>query len=384
MRVCLIYDCLFPYTIGGGERWYASLARRLAREGHEVTYLTLRQWERGERADAGPGVRVIAVGPRMDLYRGGRRRILPPLVFGAGVLWHMLRRGRRYDVVHTSSFPYFSLLALAVARRRRRFALVVDWFEVWTADYWCEYVGRVAGRVGWLVQRGCAAIPQRALCLAHKHAARLRSEGLRSEPVVIRRGLYEPPRRPSPRRAEPLIVFAGRLIPEKRAVAVVPAVVRAQAHVPALRAVIFGDGPERASVQAAIASAGAGASIRAPGFVAEAELDDTLSRALCLVLPSRREGLGTVVMEAASLGVPSVVVEGPDNGSTELIEPGRNGFIAPSASPEDLCAAFLAVHAGGERLRASTHEWYRRHAHELSLEGSIERVLELYSTAGLR
>src|SRR6202162_5956120 len=98
MRVCVVYDCLFPYTIGGGERWYRSLAERLAAEGHEVSYLTLRQWDRG--ADPGvAGVDVRAVGPRMQLYSApGRRRILPPLVFGAGVMGHLLAHGRRYDV----------------------------------------------------------------------------------------------------------------------------------------------------------------------------------------------------------------------------------------------------------------------------------------------
>ena len=111
MRVCLIYDCLFPYTVGGAERWYRNLAERLAAEGHDVSYLTLRQWDSG--VDPGlPGVNVRAVGPRMALYAGpGRRRILPPILFGAGVLWHLLWHGRRFEVVHTASFPYFSLLA---------------------------------------------------------------------------------------------------------------------------------------------------------------------------------------------------------------------------------------------------------------------------------
>ena len=58
MRVCLVYDCLFPHTVGGAERWYRSLAERLAADGHEVTYLTLRQWERDE-PPAIPGVRVV-------------------------------------------------------------------------------------------------------------------------------------------------------------------------------------------------------------------------------------------------------------------------------------------------------------------------------------
>src|SRR3954463_2343005 len=150
MRICLVYDCLFPHTVGGAERWYRNVGERLAADGHEVTYLTLRQWERSEPPHV-PGVRVVAVGPRMALYDGeGKRRILPPLIFGAGVLWHLLRRGRRYDVLHTASFPYFSLLAAALARPLARYRLVCDWHEVWSHEYWREYLGALGG-VGWTV-----------------------------------------------------------------------------------------------------------------------------------------------------------------------------------------------------------------------------------------
>ncbi len=50
MRICILYDCLFPHTVGGAERWYRSLAGRLAADGHDVTYLTLRQWDERRRA----------------------------------------------------------------------------------------------------------------------------------------------------------------------------------------------------------------------------------------------------------------------------------------------------------------------------------------------
>src|SRR2546421_5326489 len=150
MRVAIVYDCLFPYTVGGAERWYRNLAERLAADGHEVTYLPLRQWARHERTDV-PGVRVVAVGPRLALYtRSGRRKTWPPVVFGLGVLGHLLVRGRRYDVVHAASFPYFSLLAAGLVRRLGGgFRLVVDWHEVWTRDYWREYLGSAAGTLGW-------------------------------------------------------------------------------------------------------------------------------------------------------------------------------------------------------------------------------------------
>src|SRR6516164_1805646 len=189
MRICIVYDCLYPHTVGGAERWYRNLSERLAAEGHEVTYVTLRQWEPGE--DPGVrGVRVVAVGPRLELYTGGRRRIGPPVVFGLGVLRHLLRNGRRYDVVHTASFPYFSLLAAGLLRRRCGFRLVVDWHELWSRDYWREYLGAVGGSIGYRVQRLCLQIPQRAFCFSRLYERRLRDEGVRG-PVVVLEGEFE-------------------------------------------------------------------------------------------------------------------------------------------------------------------------------------------------
>ncbi len=77
MRICIVYDCLYPYTIGGGERWYRNLAEHLAEAGHEVTYLTLRQWPRGERLNLDERVRVVTAGPRMALYTIGRAAAHP-------------------------------------------------------------------------------------------------------------------------------------------------------------------------------------------------------------------------------------------------------------------------------------------------------------------
>ena len=380
MRICLVYDCLFPHTVGGAERWYRNLGERLAADGHEVTYLTLRQWDRG--ADPGvAGVDVRAVGPRMALYvsdASGRRRILPPLVFGLGVLWHLLLRGRRYDAVHTASFPYFSLLAAALAKPLHRYAIVVDWHEVWSAAYWRAYLGRVGGAVGALVQRLCARVPQRAFCFSRLHAARLRGEGLRGEPTVLTGeyvGSLDPP---VPAPARPVVVFAGRHIPEKRVPALLPALARARAAASELRAELYGDGPERPRVLAEIERLGLGDVVDAPGFVAHAEVEEALRTALCMVLPSAREGYGLVVVEAAACGTPCVVVTGEDNAATELVDEGENGFVARDASPAALAEAILRVRDGGPDLRSRTAAWFGRNAERLSLEHSLETVLAAY------
>ena len=377
MRVCLVYDCLFPHTVGGGERWYRSLAERLVADGHEVTYLTLRQWDRG--TDPGvEGIDVRIVGPRMALYVEGRRRILPPLGFGAGVLWHLLRHGGRYDVVHTAAFPYFSLLAAAAVRPLRRYRLVVDWFEVWSRAYWRDYLGRRGGAVGALVQRLCARVPQHAFCFSRMHAARLREEGLRSEPTVLT-GLYVGDLdAPEPAPARPVVVFAGRHIPEKRVPAIVPALARARERAPQLRAEIFGDGPERELVLAEIERHGLGDAVAAPGFVAHERIHEAMRTALCMVLPSSREGYGLVVVEAAARATPSIVVAGGDNAATELVEEGENGTVAASASPRDLADAILRVHDAGPPLREATAGWFARNGERLSLEHSLATVLRAY------
>jgi glycosyltransferase involved in cell wall biosynthesis len=380
MRVCVVYDCLYPHTVGGAERWYRDLAERLAAEGHDVTYVTLRQWKRGERAQIDPRVRVVTAGPRMALYTAsGRRRTLPPLVFGLGVLVHLLRHGRRYDVVHTCSFPYFSLLAAGAVRRLMPFGLVVDWFEVWSDSYWRDYLGTVGGRVGALVQRLCARVPQRAICFSQLHAARLRAAGLRG-PVTVLRGLYAGSTEPAkPHPAEPIVLFAARLIPEKQVTLAVAAMALAVQRVEGLRGEFLGGGPERAALEEAIAEHGLQGVVTARGFAASETLDEEMRRALCMLVTSRREGYGLVVVEAAARATPSVVVAGEDNAATELILNGVNGVIAEHADPETIAAAIVRVHKAGIVARESTARWFAENAEQLSLESSLRKVLEIYS-----
>ena len=120
-------------------------------------------------------------------------------------------------------------------------------------------------------------------------------------------------------------------------------------------------------------------SISVPGFVSAEAVEQAIQRAMCLVLPSRREGYGLVVIEAAAHGTPSVVVADPDNAAVELVTEGVNGFIAPSASPDDLAAAIVRVHHAGPSLRESTAAWFTRNADLLSLERSLQIALSLYS-----
>ena len=375
MQICLVYDCLYPYTVGGGERWYRALAERLAADGFEVTYLTLRQWEPGEEPEIA-GVRVAAVGPRMELYVEGRRRIGPAIRFGWGVFRHLLRNGRRYDVVHCASTPFFALIGAGLARRGR-YRLLVDWIEVWTRSYWREYLGRLKGTIAWAIQRFSTRFGERAFTFARLHERRLRAEGFRGPIDVI--GVYSGPLdSPEPAEAEPVVVFVGRHIPEKGVLALPEALRLARDELPKLRGEILGDGPLREDVERRVRETGLADAVSVPGFVGEKEVRSAVRRALCLALPSTREGYGLVVIEAASLGTPSVVVNHPDNAALELVEDGVNGVVAASGEPGELAAAFLRVSNGGQALRESTAEWFEQNGRRLSLEPSLETVVAAY------
>jgi glycosyltransferase involved in cell wall biosynthesis len=175
-----------------------------------------------------------------------------------------------------------------------------------------------------------------------------------------------------------VVVFAGRHIPEKGVLAVVPAVARARRDIPGLRGLILGDGPDRARVEEQIEAHSLAGSVEAPGFVDADRVDRAVRDALCLVLPSRREGYGLVVVEAAARATPSIVVAGPDNAATELVDDGVNGYIAASASADDLGAAIVRAYRSGFALRETTAAWFERNSSVLALDRSLGVVSAAY------
>ena len=176
-----------------------------------------------------------------------------------------------------------------------------------------------------------------------------------------------------------VVMFAGRLIPEKQVTLAVAAIGLAAERIEGLRGEVFGGGPEREALDAAIAEHGLERVVTARGFTETETVDAEMRRAMCLLLTSRREGYGLVVVEAAARATPSVVVAGEDNAATELIEEGVNGTVAPSADPHTVAEAIVRVHEAGLELRESTARWFAQNADRLSLEHSLREVIELYA-----
>ena len=226
------------------------LAVALASAGHDVTYLTMRHW-----VDAPPeieGVKVVALVPAGTVYAEERRSLGPPARFGLAVARYLLRHGHRFDVVHTAAFPFFPMLAAGLARRRYRYRLIADWYEVWSRAYWQRYAGRLVGTVGWLVQRRCVHLRHRAFCISRLTERRLLEEGFVGEHTVLP-GLYAGTVRPSAGRVvDPVVVYAGRHVPEKRS----PIARRGASQLPVARY------PYSGSRSTATARTGSGPSVR--------------------------------------------------------------------------------------------------------------------------
>lgn len=352
---------------------YRRLADLLVERGWEVDYLTRDSWSPGAPPETPFRVVPIWRGDVADAT--GVRRPRAALSF-ARALHRRLRRDGDYDLIIASALPVLTLLA-AVAAVRRRVPVVADWLEVWPLRTWWSYSGAAAGTVAWLLQSAGAWATRHHTVNSPFTAARLRRARPGADAVVLGLvDLVEPTRR-TPAASPPYVVSVGRLIADKRFDTVPAALAVARRRIPGLTAVIVGSGPEETAIRSSIVAAGVEASVRLAGRVDDAELADLLGGAAALIHPSRREGFGLVVAEAAAAGVPTVVVDGPDNAAAALIEPGVNGAVVADVDDAELGGALgealgEVVTAG---MRESSGAWFDRERRSNGLGTSLDAVI---------
>lgn len=168
------------------------------------------------------------------------------------------------------------------------------------------------------------------------------------------------PRAPGPAR----LLFAGRLSPEKG----LDVLLHALAARPDLDATldVAGDGPSRPELETLARRLGLGDRVRFLGW--RDGVGDLLREAEVLVLPSRREGLPLVLLEARAAGV---VVVASDVGSVRDVVRGGDGArlvppdvpsalgraLAETAKDLDRQRALAAAAAAGIRLRHAPSAW---------------------------
>jgi glycosyltransferase involved in cell wall biosynthesis len=139
--------------------------------------------------------------------------------------------------------------------------------------------------------------------------------------------------------ADPLIVAAGRLEPQKGFLGLLDALARVARRLPC-RLVILGDGSQREPLRDHAAVLGIADRVTLPGFVSNPFA--VMTRARVFVLSSLWEGSPTVIVEALACGVPVVSTDCP-SGPREILEGGRCGLLVEPGRPTALAEAIGRV-----------------------------------------
>lgn len=165
-----------------------------------------------------------------------------------------------------------------------------------------------------------------------------------------------------PRQAPWLAGYVGRLSSEKGPDLFLDTLIPlCQRHLQ-LHAVMLGDGPERATLQARIDAAGLAERITLPGF--QRDMQAWMTRLDALVISSRTEGTPMILLEAMQDGVP--VVAFGVGGIPDVIEHGRSGLLAAPLAVDELAAhlqALLDDPQQAEELVARARQTQREHYH---------------------
>ncbi len=175
--------------------------------------------------------------------------------------------------------------------------------------------------------------------------------------------VFEPRGEPDPR----LVGFVGDLVAHKG----VDVALRALADMSeTVRLLVVGDGPERASLEGLAGELGVAGRVVWRGAVEHAELPGLFSQMAVVVVPSRRDALGLVAVEALACGRPVVV--SAVGGLASLPSPDC-GESVPAGDPAALAEAaerWLARAGDPEIARAA-----RRRAETFALDDTATRAL---------
>lgn len=152
-------------------------------------------------------------------------------------------------------------------------------------------------------------------------------------------------------------VSVARFTPDKDHKSLIDAFAIVHRHAPQARLFLKGLGALEAQLRQQAQSAGLGEVVR---FVTErVQMERFLNAFDASVLSSVREGMPTVLLEAAACELPIVATD--VGGNAEVTLEGQNGFVVPPSKPEQLADAMLKVMALPPEERKAMGEAGRRH-----------------------
>ena len=365
LRIAFVYDVIYPRVKGGVEKRIYELAIRLAKN-HEVHVYGYKHWE-GPRDIERNGIHYHGTVRVGNLYSGGRRSILPPLLHSLSLVF--LLKGERFDVIDCQASPYLPAYSLRILREENAF---ITWHEFW-GDYWLDYLGW-AGVVGKTIERGLFSF-KRHISVSQKTKLDLLDAGLRKPVHLIPNGIdVNLIRSVKPSELESDFIFVGRLIPEKGVDFLLRSLALLRREFPDFMALIIGNGPERRKLENLARNLGIEDNVVFTGFLESyGDVIALMKASRVFTFPSRREGFGMVVVEAMASGIPVVTVKHPMNASMHLVEKGKTGFIVPP-NEESFVQALMLSYENSQKLGT----FARKKAERYDWNWIVKRLLSTY------
>lgn len=233
--------------------------------------------------------------------------------------------------------------------------------------------------------RAALAVPGNRVILQNPDDARLlvERELIRREQVALIRGSGVDTRHFSPRpeqEGSPLVVLASRMLWDKGVKEFVEAARILRKEGAAARFALVGDGdPDNpASIPTStLKDWERRGDVEWWGF--RGDMPDVFQQAHIVILPSYREGLPKVLLEAAACGRPIVATDTP--GCREIVRDGVNGFLVPVRDPLSLARAVKRLIDSKELRQQMGGEGRRIVLDEFSQERVVWQTMALYGEA---
>ncbi|MFC4604125.1 glycosyltransferase family 4 protein [Rhodococcus kronopolitis] len=316
---------------GGSERYLEQVGAGLAARGITVTLRTA-SYPGAPREETVDGIRISRGGGRFTVYPRALAAI------AAGRLGFGPLRGIAPDAVidTQNGIPFFARMVAG--------APVTVLVHHCHREQW-PVAGRLVGRIGWWVESVLSPRVHRRnqyLTVSLPSSEELTALGVDRERVaVVRNGADALPDAvlagdDATRTVHPSVCVLSRLVPHKQIEDALAAVAALRETTPGLHLDVIGGGWWEENLRERARDLGIADAVTFHGHVPEEDKHRLLSRAWVHVMPSRKEGWGLAVIEAAQHGVPTVGYRS-SRGLTDSVVDGVTGLLVDDA--EQLTAA---------------------------------------------
>jgi glycosyltransferase involved in cell wall biosynthesis len=296
MRILILnwYDLNNPLA-GGAERYLFEIFGRLALQGHQISLLA-QDYPGAEKSDVIKGIQVIRIPAQgKDLVKKAGKTIFSSFMY-------YLQNWQKYDIVIdcVNKVPYFTPCYVW----NKRIALQHHFNG---ATFQIE-----RPKDGWVFQKieqfyfNLFYRAEQFVVVSPSTRDELPNYGISPDNCVVIYNAVNCPDIPHQPSEYPSIVYLGRLQKYKSVDVLLNAMPEVLAKIPSAHLIIVGSGEDKDKLMGLTEQLGIEKSIEFTGFVEEKRKFEILSEAWVHVNPSKKEGWGISVFEAAGYRVPTV------------------------------------------------------------------------------